>query len=90
MPTITVRISEDLKRKMKQVKGVNWSEVIRRAILERVMIEEKAGSKDWDVVRRAAKEADELRMKLESRYGRCNYNSAEIIRRWRDRRAWRG
>ena len=65
-PLITVRISEDLKRKMKQVKSVNWSEVVRRAILERIIIEEKARSKDWDAVRRAAKGANELRMKLQA------------------------
>lgn len=90
MPSITIRIPEDLRRRMSQVKGVNWSEVVRRAILERVMIEEGMKGKNWDVVRKAVKEADELRMKLEVGHGRCNYNSAETIRCWRDARAWRG
>jgi len=74
---------------MKRVKGVNWSEIVRRAILERVMLEEKRKSKDWEAVKRGARKADELRMKLEAKYGKCNYDSAEIIRYWRSARAWR-
>lgn len=89
-PTITVRIPEGLRRRMDRIKGVNWSEVVRRAILERVMLEEKAEGKDWDAVRRAAKEADELRTKLEAKHGKCDYDSAETIRCWRDARAWKG
>jgi len=89
MSTITVRIPEGLKKRMSRIKGVNWSEVVRRAIVERVIIEEKLGNKNWDLVRKAAGETDELRMKLEARYGRCDYDSAETIRRWRDLRAWR-
>lgn len=38
---ITVRIDENLKDRMKTRKGVNWSEVIRRAIRERVEAEER-------------------------------------------------
>jgi len=89
MPTITIRIPEDLRRRMSQVKGVNWSEVVRRAILGRVMIEERLQGKDWDVVRKAASDTDELRMKLEAKYGRCDYDSGETIRRWRDARVGR-
>jgi len=40
MPIITVRIPEELKKRMDRIRGINWSEVIRRAILERVSIEE--------------------------------------------------
>jgi hypothetical protein len=90
MSTITVRIPDDLRKRMGRVKGVNWSEVIRRAILERVMVEEEIGSKSWDLVRRAAEDADRLRMRLEAMYGKCNYDSTETIRSWRDARTWRG
>ena len=89
MPTVTIRIPEDLRRRMSQVKGVNWSDVVRRAILGRLVIEERLRGKDWGAVRKAASEADELRMKLEARYGKCDYDSAETIRRWRDSRTWR-
>jgi hypothetical protein len=89
MPTITIRIPEDLRRKMSEIRGVNWSEVVRRAILERIMIEEGMEGKNWDVVRRASEDADKIRMEIEARYGRCSYDSAETIRCWRDARAWR-
>ena len=89
MPIITIRIPEDLRKRMSRVRGINWSEVVRRAISDRIVIEERLKGKDWDVVRKAATEADELRMKLETRYGRCDYDSAETIRRWRDARIWR-
>lgn len=34
MPTVSVRVSEDLKATMERHKEVNWSEVIRRAVKE--------------------------------------------------------
>jgi len=86
MPTITVRIPEDLKKRMRRIKGVNWSEVIRKAILERVMIEERLRERDWSLVEKAAGEIDKLRMEIQAMYGRCDYDSAETIRCWRDAR----
>ncbi|MGB9854195.1 MAG: hypothetical protein ACPLRY_05245 [Candidatus Bathyarchaeales archaeon] len=40
MGTVTVKVDEDLRRKMREVK-INWSEYIREAIKRRVEIEEK-------------------------------------------------
>ncbi|KXB08254.1 hypothetical protein AKJ58_00465 [candidate division MSBL1 archaeon SCGC-AAA385D11] len=34
MPTVSVRVSEDLKATMEKHKEVNWSEVIRQAVKE--------------------------------------------------------
>lgn len=34
MPTVSVRVSEDLKKTMEKHREVNWSEVIRRAVKE--------------------------------------------------------
>jgi len=90
MPTITVRIPEDLKKRMRRIKGVNWSEVVRKAILERVMVEERLRGRDWGLVEKAAGEIDKLRMEIQAVYGRCDYDSAETIRCWRDARVWRG
>jgi len=44
---------------------------------------------DWDGVRRAASAINELRASLEMKYGACVYDSAEMIRWWRDSRMWR-
>jgi Arc/MetJ-type ribon-helix-helix transcriptional regulator len=39
MPTISIRINEELKKKMEELSHVNWSEVIRKKIEE--VIEEE-------------------------------------------------
>ena len=90
MGVITVRIPEDLRKRMKRLKNVNWSEVVREAILERILVEEKLVGKDWSLVRKAAEEMDELRKMIEARDGKCDYDSAETIRNWRDIRSWKG
>ncbi len=90
MGVITVRIPEDLKKRMKRLKNVNWSEVVREAILERILVEEKLVDKDWSLIRKAAEEMDELRKMIEARDGKCDYDSAGTIRNWRDIRSWKG
>ncbi|MEM3467085.1 MAG: hypothetical protein QW566_11495 [Candidatus Jordarchaeales archaeon] len=75
---------------MSRFKNVNWSEVIREAILERIAVEEKLEDKDWELIRRASKETDRLRGSVEARDGKCDYDSAETIRNWREIRIWRG
>jgi len=52
-------------------------------------MEERFRGKDWSLIEETAKRIYELRMKLEARYGRCTYDSAETIRCWRDARTWR-
>ena len=32
MPLVTVKVDEELKRKMEELRHINWSEVIRQAI----------------------------------------------------------
>ena len=89
MGTLTVRIPDDLRRRMKRIKGVNWSEVVRDAIMERVMLEERIGKKNWRKVRMAVKKIDQIRESMERRYGRSGYDSVELIRQWREARIWR-
>jgi predicted CopG family antitoxin len=36
MPTITLSVSEDLKREMEKTKEINWSEVARAAIKAKI------------------------------------------------------
>lgn len=40
MHTVTVKVDEDLKRRMKRVR-VNWSAYIREAIKERISLEQR-------------------------------------------------
>jgi Arc/MetJ-type ribon-helix-helix transcriptional regulator len=82
--SITIRIPGELKKRMDRVKDVNWSEVVRRAITDRLKIEEKLKTKDWDLVARAVKRSDDIRESLERVTGKTDYDSAETIRSWRD------
>ena len=81
MATITVRVDDELKRKMDELKDVNWSEVIREKIREVIEEEERRRSrkKDFSRIARASLKAEEL----SSIFG--GKNSEETIREWRDR-----
>lgn len=41
MSVITIRIPRELKEKIKRYSHVNWSEVVREAIVRRIRIEER-------------------------------------------------
>lgn len=72
MASVTVSIPEELRKKMGQLKNVNWSEVIRSAIEEEIR---KAR------MREASKRIDELRGKH-----KIEWDSTKVIREWRERR----
>ena len=75
---ISVRVSKELKMKMKKFSYVNWSEVVRKAIEERIAIEEKK-----EMRKKAAEEMDLLRNRLLESYGPTDYDSTEVIKLWR-------
>jgi len=78
---VSFRIDERLKRRMERLKYINWSEVVRRAILEVVRREEaRRRGKDYERLRRAALKSEELSRCVEG------WSSVEEIRRWRERR----
>lgn len=64
---------------------VNWSEVVREALSERVELEiRRRKMRDEERVKEASAVAGRILEKLLSTYGRIPYNSAELIRQWRD------
>lgn len=69
---LTVRIPRELKERMDRFSHVNWSEVVRRALEERVRKEE---------ARWAARVMEEI-----SRKARPSRPLAELIREFRGRR----
>jgi len=69
---ITVRIPRELKERMDRFKYINWSDVIRKAIEERVREEE---------VKRALEVMEEI-----SRKAKAKKPSAEVVREFRDYR----
>jgi predicted transcriptional regulator len=84
MAIVTVRVDSELKNRMDRFRHINWSEVIRRAIIERIALEEAlTSSRVIDVKRleEAIIDQDRLRSKTTGRW-----LGAEEIRKWRDLR----
>ncbi|MEM2936321.1 MAG: hypothetical protein QW231_03995 [Candidatus Bathyarchaeia archaeon] len=71
MANVTVSVPEGLKREMKRLKHVNWSEVARKAFEERIRREE---------MRKAAEGMDRLRQSSQT----PEWSGAKEIRKWRD------
>jgi hypothetical protein len=86
LAVITVRIPEQVRKRMRRLKAVNWSAVIRDAIETRLDLEAGPLERDWDRVRRADKTAEAVFHEMSRSYGHTDFDSAEIIRYWRDRR----
>lgn len=75
MANISVRVDEELKKEMEQMRHVNWSEVIRKAIQEYVSQKEQNNlAKAVLLTERIRKVAPE------------GYNSTRTIREWREKR----
>jgi len=72
MTMISVRVDEELRRRMREHPSVNWSDYIRESIEERIRDEE---------MRAAAEAMDRLAEKTSG-----DWSGADEVRRWRDRR----
>ncbi len=77
MAVISVRIDDELKKRMERFPYVNWSEIVRQE-LEKVVER---------LERRNLAEALLLNEKIKKR---SDGDSAELIRKWRDRRHGEG
>jgi Arc/MetJ-type ribon-helix-helix transcriptional regulator len=81
MSIISVRIDEETRRKMKKLTHLNWSEVIRQAILQKIKEEEsKKRTLDPKMLKEAAEITDRVRRPSPS------WSSVEEIRKWRELR----
>ena len=70
MSNVTIRVPEDLKSRMEQCKGINWSEVARKAFEEAARREE---------MQCAAAAIDKLRVE-----SKIKWDGSGEIRKWRD------
>ncbi len=77
---ISVRVGEEIKQRMKLHDEINWSAVVRKAILQQIEKERKI---DFERAKRAAKEIDRIRKSRDFDKGKT---SVEIIREWRNKR----
>jgi len=79
---ISAKVDDETRRRMRRLPDVNWSEVIRQAILSKLEEEEaRRLSHDREKLERAARETDALRTP-----SRAGWDSTEEIRRWREAR----
>jgi len=78
MSVITVRIDRETKKRMEQMKEVNWSEVVRRAIRERM--------NEGDAPNKALAVMLNERFRVSAPKG---YDSTRVIRAWRDSVRWK-
>jgi len=79
LPVVSVRVSEEIKRRMDRLKHINWSEVIRRAIIK--VLEEEEGRN----LAKALLINERIRKKAPK-----GWDSTELIRFWRDHRYGKG
>ena len=86
MALVTIRVPEGLKKQMRKLRSVNWSELLRQAIEDRIALERRNVAKDWDRVREGSRKADAIRHEIERKYGYVDFNSAETIKYWRENR----
>jgi len=75
MAIISVRVSDDIKKRMDRLKHINWSEVIRRAIIK--TLEEEEGRD----LARAILINEKIRKKAPK-----GWSSVKAIRYWREHR----
>jgi predicted transcriptional regulator len=87
MAIITVRVSDELKKHMRRFKKVNWSSVIRKAIEDRIMVEQSKEKKDKALILEANEAIESVFAQSNKKYGTIEYDSAVTIRRWRDLRS---
>jgi hypothetical protein len=83
MSAMSVRIDPETRRRMASIGDVNWAEVIRETVKQRLEIEEELRQPvDRRRARRGQRASDLIRGSL----GPSHYHSVKEIRRWRDSR----
>ena len=75
MVNISVRVDEKMKKEMERLNQVNWSEVIRAAIKERLNQEKQKN------LAKAVLINEKIRKTAPK-----GYDSTKVIREWRDRK----
>jgi hypothetical protein len=83
MSLITLKIKDEIKKKMRKYRHINWSEVARSAIEERIRLEELQEPRRIDsaLLKTAIEVQDSIRAKSSG-----NWSATEEIRKWRELR----
>ena len=79
---VSVKVDEETKEKMDALKDVNWSEVIRRSIRERIETEEMLRRRiDRARAEKASDDMEKIRAKTSGKW-----SGVGEIRKWRETR----
>lgn len=81
MQVVSVKVDPEMKRRMSRLRDINWSEVIREAIRQRLELEERLRK---PIDRRRALEAVRHMDEFRERVGKSDFDSTREIRKWRD------
>jgi negative regulator of sigma E activity len=79
MPVITFRVDDQTKKMMDQLREVNWSEVARKAIEQKIAEAELWRPVDTTLLKKASDDTDSLRRTIKG------WESTTEIRKWRER-----
>jgi transcriptional regulator of met regulon len=77
---VSARVDEETRRKMRRLRHVNWSEVVREAIQEKIRLEDRRRVRD------AAEVEEALHLMDSIRRPHPGLDGTEEIRKWRDLR----
>lgn len=78
MPTMSTKIPENLKKRIENLAHINWSEVMRVAILKRAEEEEKRiMERNSKLIEQSSQVMDQLRRKAQG-------NTTEELKAWRE------
>jgi len=79
---VSANVDDETRHRMRRLSDINWSEVIRQAIINKIEEEEaRRFQVDRERVEKAAKETDAIRTPSSP-----DWNRTEEIRRWREAR----
>jgi hypothetical protein len=83
MDVMSIRIDPEIRRRMADLDDVNWAEVIRATLKERLELEEELRRPiDQRRALRGTRGIDRIRRKL----GSAQFDSTREVRKWRDSR----
>ena len=77
---VSARVDEETRRKMRRLRYVNWSEVVRVAIQDKIREEDRKRERDMTEVAEAIRLMDSIRRP------HSGFDGTEEIRKWRDLR----
>ena len=87
MAIITIRVPDKLRKSMRRFRNINWSSTVRKAIEDRIMIEQSKEKRDRALMIAANETIERLFAESSKRYRSIEYDSAVTIRAWRDSRS---